>query len=73
MKKYIPLANEERKRYNEESEKFRRFYLWHKARFQALLNCEAEKGGEEWRLNKISYLVELFKKRQEKYYQNIGI
>lgn len=42
-----PLTNEERKRYNKESEKFRRFYLWHKARFHALLNCEAEKGGEE--------------------------
>ena len=73
MKEYTPLTTEERKLYDEETAKFRRFYLWHKARFHALLNCEAEKGGEEWRLNKISYLVELFKKRQEKYYQNIGI
>lgn len=73
MKIYFPLNSEEKAKYNEETAKFRRFYLWHKARFHALLNCEAEKGGEEWRLNKINYLVELFKKRQEKYYQNIGI
>lgn len=73
MKRYIPLNSEERTKYNEETARFRRFYLWHKARFHALLNCEAEKGGEEWRLNKISYLVELFNKRLEKYYQNIGI
>lgn len=46
MKIYFPLNSEERAKYNEETAKFRRFYLWHKARFHALLNCEAEKGGE---------------------------
>lgn len=73
MKEYTTLATEERERYDKERAKFHRFYLWHKARFQALLNCEAEKGGEEWRFNQLSYLVQLFKKRQEKYYQSIGI
>lgn len=73
MKIYFPLNSEEKAKYNEETAKFRRFYLWHKTRFHALLNCEAEKGGEEWRLNQISYLTNLYKNRLETYYRNIGI
>lgn len=73
MKEYTPLTNEERKRYDEETAKFRRFYLWHKTRLQALLHCQAEKGGEGWRIHQISYLIDLYKKRLETYYQNIGI
>lgn len=73
MKEYTPLTNEGRKKYDEETAKIRRFYLWHKARFQALLHCKAEKGGEGWRLNQLTYLVNLYKNRLETYYQNIGI
>ena len=73
MKNVISLSSEERANYNEETAKFRRFYLWHKARLQALLNCESEKGDEDWKLNKISYLVNLYQKRLETYYQRIGI
>lgn len=73
MKEYTPLTNEGRKRYDEETAKFRLFYKWHKARLKALLNCKAEKGGEGWRLNQLSYLVNLYKNRLETYYQNIGI
>lgn len=73
MKEYTPLTNEGRKIYDEETAKFRRFYLWHKMRLQALLHCKAEKGGEGWRIDQISYLIDLYKNRLETYYQNIGV